>query len=308
MRDRTERVTLFLDRQAMGTRLDTHITQALAAPRESDERWHHLRSLHLRGDEATFRAAADLLESSDRDAREVGSDILAQLHTAAASSQDAERMRERAIQVLLRQLGCEQEPDVLQSIATAFGHLNSREAVPALCRLSRHPSADVRCGVAFGLLGQDDEQALRTLAKLSADTDPEVRDWATFGLGALTTLSDPWISAALVARLDDPHAETRAEAILGLAIRGDERAVLPLLREVDAAEDIAELPALIEDALLALTEKTGDVDLCRRVRALARRMAAEFPEDAVAAELRKALDRCATTMTGDVVAARRGRH
>jgi HEAT repeat protein len=70
------------------------------------------------------------------------------------------------------------------------------------------------------------------------------RNWATFGLGShLGCKGDPQlvdtldVREALAKRLEDPHAETRAEATLGLAIRGDERAIPVVIRELRAGAE-----------------------------------------------------------------------
>lgn len=55
--------------------------------------------------------------------------------------------------------------------------------------------------------------------ELTQDTDEDVRDWATFGLGVFGQLDSPEIREALVTRLSDTNADVRAEALAGLAAR-----------------------------------------------------------------------------------------
>jgi HEAT repeat protein len=55
------------------------------------------------------------------------------------------------------------------------------------------------------------------LAKLTADEDEEVRDWATFGLGVLGDIDTVEIREALAARLSDANDDAREEAVVGLA-------------------------------------------------------------------------------------------
>ena len=58
-----------------------------------------------------------------------------------------------------------------------------------------------------------------------------MRDWATFGL-AQSEAKDSATTEALAARTDDPHDDTRAEGIFGLARRHDPRARPLIEREL----------------------------------------------------------------------------
>lgn len=122
--------------------------------------------------------------------------------------------------------------------------------------------ADVRSGVVFGLTGYEIPDAVGGLISLSSDSNEDIRDWSTFGIGRMITLDTPAIRAALYARLDDPCIEARNEAIEGLATRFDE-AVLPvLIRELHDQVSIPLLEAAIALARPELCEalvaaKTG---------------------------------------------------
>jgi hypothetical protein len=72
---------------------------------------------------------------------------------------------------------------------------------------------------------------LAELIALSRDKDREVRDWATFQLGSQMELDNAEVRQALRDRLEDSDLDTRCEAFVGLARRGDEFAVAPLLQE-----------------------------------------------------------------------------
>ena len=113
--------------------------------------------------------------------------------------------------------------------------------------------------------GHNDKRAIAALIKLSGDDHPQVRNWATFGLGSLLEVDTPEIREALYQRflLEDPTdeetAEIQGEALVGLASRQDER-ILPKLMEqlmsenlsvleIEAAEELANpqlLPALLQ--------------------------------------------------------------
>jgi HEAT repeat protein len=68
--------------------------------------------------------------------------------------------------------------------------------------------------------------AIDGLVALAHDERASVRDWATFGLGTLSSATTPALIAALVERAADPDAQTRDEALAGLERRkGDGRVV-----------------------------------------------------------------------------------
>jgi HEAT repeat protein len=95
-------------------------------------------------------------------------------------------------------------------------------------------------------------------AALAADEDSDVRDWATFGLAQQITLDTPAIREVLARRLTDSDDDTRAEAIVGLAERGDERAVAPLVAMIDGGWEGMLIRQAVEalrhpDVLAALT-------------------------------------------------------
>ena len=120
-------------------------------------------------------------------------------------------------------------PRVLAVIAEALGHLGEPWGLSWLLRLRRHPDAGVRDGVVSALAGRTNPLATDALIELSVDPDPAIRDWATFALGALAPQDSPALRDALAARLEDADPEARIEAVHGLALRGDARAVEPAL-------------------------------------------------------------------------------
>jgi HEAT repeat protein len=63
---------------------------------------------------------------------------------------------------------------------------------------------------------------------MTTDAEELVRDWATFGIGIAGTTDSIEVRRALKARLDDPDATTRYEAVQGLARLRDE-CVVPIL-------------------------------------------------------------------------------
>lgn len=273
------------------------IEDALREEPDSSERWHHISELHKRGGDEAFAAAAELLDSSDPDRRAVGADILAQLGAAPGVPVEARPLRGPAVRLLLEQIEKETDAAVLQSIATAFGHLADPSTVPSLYELRRHPDEDVRHGVIFGLLGQEDDLAVEALIELSRDPGADNRDWATFGLGMQIERDDAQIRDALIARLDDEDDDTRGEALRGLAVRGDERAIPQLLIELESGRELDD-PSMVEEALLALAARTADPKLCPHVAAAQAEWAEACPDEPMPADLAAAVEACGLPSPG----------
>lgn len=267
------------------------IERALSEPADSEDRWRFVVALHGRGDEATFTAAAALLDSPDAERRSLGADILAQLGAAKDVPVEERPLAAPAAELLIERIDREEDPAALASMATAFGHLKDPRCVPSLHRLRGHPDEEVRHAVAYGLLGLDDDLAVETLVELSRDRDADVRDWATFGLGTQLDRDDAQVRDALVARLDDVDDDTRAEALRGLAARGDERAIPRLLAELDGPMAFQD-PGAIEDALLALAAAKPDKRLCRHVETRKRQWESGWPGDPLPDDLRLAVAAC----------------
>ena len=93
-------------------------------------------------------------------------------------------------------------------------------------------------GVLFALMWSEDPRAIEAIVELTTDEDPHIRDWATFSLGSREELDTTEIREALAARLYDPDADTRGEAMLGLVRRGDPRVFPALVKSLDADSDL----------------------------------------------------------------------
>jgi HEAT repeat protein len=182
-----------------------------------------LAALHWRGSRDVLTAAEHLCEDAEPRARAVGADILGQLGVPQRTFPD------ECATVLIQMMQRELDADVLQSVGLALGHLRDPRAIEPLLRLKGHASAVVRYGVAYGLHCHEDERAIRALIELSSDDDVDVRNWATFALGSQIMVDSVPIREALLERVHDRHRETRGEALLGLAKRGDERVLEPMV-------------------------------------------------------------------------------
>ena len=234
------------------------IVKAAISTDNEDICWDNIWILQARGGREELAAAAKLCDSADPNQRIIGINILGQL-----GMPDRSFPRE-CVDVLLELIDRESDANVIASIGIACGHLQDPRGVAPLVRWKNHPNPGVRMGVVLGLTCQEDELAIATLIELSDDEDEDIRNWATFALGSQIETNTPAIRDALFDRAilemgeDEPIAEIRGEALLGLAIRKDPRVVMPLFEElqsecvsrlaVEAASLLAEprlYPALI---------------------------------------------------------------
>jgi HEAT repeat protein len=189
---------------------------------------------------------------------------------------------------LLDALAVEEAAAPRASIVAALGHVGDPGTLGRVFPLAEDSSAEVRLAVAFAVATISPKplvpEARSALIHLSRDSDPEVRDWATFGLGTLSDDDGPDVRAALLDRAEDASHEARAEALFGLAVRRDPRAVPHLIRalqsplvgglEVDAAAAAGD-PRLLP-ALWAL-QHAGGADEVRLRRAIDRCSGRERP-------------------------------
>jgi HEAT repeat protein len=234
--------------------LDVRVDAALRAI-EQDCRWDLINGIVGECPDDVLPLSIELLNAADEQRRTLGADILGRLAGAEPSTRDA-------VVTALADALCDETGDsAVASIVAAIGHVGDGDGLSLVLPYADHPCAEVRLAVAFAVATIGPElvapRARDVLIRLSRDEEGEVRDWATFGLGTLTAADGPDVRAALLARAEDASRETRAEALFGLAVRRDPRAVPHLIRalrsphvgglEVDAAAASADprlLPAL----------------------------------------------------------------
>jgi HEAT repeat protein len=229
--------------------------------KDEDAAWDLITALHFRGTREVLTAAERLCAGPTAAERELGATILGQLGVPDRSFPD------ECFECLARTVRAETDPDVLQAIGVAFGHLDDPRCIELLLPFKAHPDETVRWGVVQGISGHDFPEAIEALIGLSQDEDEEVRDWATFGLGSLIDTDTPEIREALWARLSDSYEDARAEALTGLARRKDPRTVDLLLKEL-AADDV---DIMVIDA----AEELGDSRLLPALK----RLKKHWPED-----------------------------
>lgn len=276
----------YIDARTLEARKDpraTHefVTMALTEP-DDNAAWAAVEMLHFRGTREVFDTARQLCASQCPRERTLGANILGQLGVPTRT------FPKESVAVLLELLKGETDDGVLDAACIALGHTPDESAVPSLIRFKRHPNASVRFAVVFALAGYEDELAIKTKIDMSFDEDELVRDWATFGLGRID-VDTPEIRAALLARIADADETTRGEALVGLARRRDQRAIEPLIKEleryhnaehgdysVEAAEEFAD--ARLLRVLTRLKESAADHNSTRFDEAIRRCSAVGVPD------------------------------
>lgn len=254
--------------------------------------WNPVRILHFRADAPTMAAANNLFSSENGAERVLAADILAQVAVG-----DETRGTEAA-DILLPIFEQETDVEVLGAIACAFGFIKDARCIPRLVQLSIHPDETVRYEVVLGLSGHDEESAIAALIVLSSDADEDVRNWATFGLGKQTEVGTPELRNALIARLSDPDDETRHEALVGLALRGDTRVVPAFFKELKSAGSAEELEDwyLITEAAIAVIQAAKNYPDARWCLLLEELMGLEIGDPS---EARKAIKGCQSVRLRD---------
>jgi HEAT repeat protein len=251
---------------------------------DEDRAWRAIAELQRRGDRGVFEQACRLCRAEDAKARRVGVDILGQL--GVRYLQPGRAYHEETMALLLAMLEGERDPEVLTALGIALGHRQDPRSIAPLASLQDHSDELVRFGVVLGVSCHEDEQAIQTLIHLSSDSDTDVRDWATFGLGTQIDADMPAIRAALFARLSDEDGDTRGEALVGLARRHDARMVDPLLHDLEMG--------YCGSLLLEAAAACGDPRLYPALLRL-RETWENDPENWLSQELEAAIARCQPT-------------
>ncbi len=224
------------------------------AESDDEKAWKSVMALHYRGTQEVFDAAIQLTKSKKVFERQLGVDILSQLGVPKRA------FPKKTIQYLLGLMKKEKSPIVLCAIGVALGHLidsDDHRYVEEIVSLVDHKSSQVRFGSVHALAGCEHHLAIKSLIKLSADANKEVRNWATFGLGTQIDSNTISIRRALKSRLNDNDEEIRGEALVGLAkrrVRGTTNIIIkelqkksPMYLVLEAAEEVCNpkvLPAL----------------------------------------------------------------
>jgi HEAT repeat protein len=202
--------------------------QTLLGDYDDEIPWAAVHALRRLGTQEIFDKAAKWCESDNPLYRARGADVLAQLGRTIEHSHNNFPEESYGIITELAQRETHQLP--LNSAIAAMGHLGNSLAIPLIAKFHAHPDAETRFAVACALGSfPNDTLSVSILLKLMQDTDEDVRDWATFGLGVQGVCDSAAIRDALMERLSDCNSDVREEAMVGLALRQDQRVLAPVL-------------------------------------------------------------------------------
>lgn len=235
--------------------------------------WHAIAMLQKSGDRAVLDVCRNLCKSADARERAVAAATIGQL----GYSRDLLRDERFGLlkELLDAEVSGDADPEMLQSICFAFGHLKDPRGISSVIPLARHPLSFVRFSVVHALSALDDPAAIAALISLSNDDDSNVRDWATFGLGQLIETDTSEVREALWARLTDSDDNTRLEAISGLASRKDLRVIGHILAALEAGEVAASIYRAVTDL--------ADPIFCKYLRGT-KQSGRELPEEVVSSD------------------------
>jgi HEAT repeat protein len=198
--------------------LEPALSQALKEDPEAY--WAAVREVRLRDPESVFAALEPLAESEDPLLRQLVPDVLRGMPPLV----------EKMVALFKEMLASEDDAGVLDAIAAVFTEVKHASVVELLLPITKHELPELRLSAMQGLV-QALEQVMDRFIALAADQEGEVRSWALFALSALVEVRPQHVGVlreVFVAHMNDPHAEAKAESVLGLARCSDRRALDPV--------------------------------------------------------------------------------
>ncbi len=226
----------------------------------SDESWQAISELQMRGSPEALALARRLANSRNCRKRALGLYMASQLYRrqkgvpfgiAKYAVEDTQEMLLAGLHDI--------SLDALFAAISGLGHRPHPLALPELVKFASHPNQRVRFEVAVALGGYPEPDAVDALLRLAKDDSDAVRDWATFGIGSMHEVDSQRIRDLLWDNLQDTDEDVRGEALVGLAIRKDERVIPVLLKQLDTNCRVYELSA---------SEAIGSPHLLERLNAI----------------------------------------
>lgn len=235
---------------------------------DSDKSWQAIAELQMRGSPESLAISGRLAKYRNWRKRALGLYIASQLRRSQkggtiGSAEYALRETQAMLLAGLRD-GC---VEVVRAAISGFAHRPHQSALPDLIRFASHPDQQIRLQVAITLGSYIEIESIDALLRLATDISDDVRNWATFSICSMHRADNPKIRDLLWRNLQDSDEDVRGEAVVGLAIRKDERVISVLLElldtdcrvfELDAAERMAS--PLLLDRLNVLEKSVTDKD------------------------------------------------
>lgn len=162
-----------------------------------------------------------LIKSNDYKEKKVGIDVLCQLGT------NRKKFVKEFLKQIFKILKTENDEALISSCLFAIGHNNKNlnvSQIRFLTQFKNSKSKNIRYALVFSQLALKNEESMNSLLFLMKDKSPQVRDWATFGIGTQTDIDSEIIRESLYKNCFDKDEQTKSEAIVGLVNRNDKRA------------------------------------------------------------------------------------
>ncbi|MDP1828062.1 MAG: HEAT repeat domain-containing protein [Archangium sp.] len=190
--------------------------------------WEVVNALHDAAPHEVWSLVAPLATHDDVRLQQLVPDVLRGL------GREAQPLAAQTLELFAKMVAAGPPAELLACIANACVDFHDAAVVTMLAPHAGHSDDGVREGVLHALRRSSHPDALAALINLSRDGVEELREWATFALGSQLPLVDgPEVREALAARLTDAHEPTRDEAMIGLGLRGDARAIGPLRSQLE---------------------------------------------------------------------------
>lgn len=233
--------------------VESLFARTVAGDYESEDAWDAVGALRMNGSREIFERAAAWCTSDDPLRRARAASILCQLRRGTIPNHEV-LFRDESYLLLTNMLETEQDPTVIYSILSGFGHLDNVLAVPFILRYRDSPLPRVRYAACFALgCFPNDIRSVESLLKFTSDPNPEIRHWAVFGLGVMGDADSTEIRETLLRCLNDEDEDVREEAAVGLGKRQDRRVIPKLLTMLD--DDIAVRAVEAAAALLGMDQE-----------------------------------------------------
>ena len=225
---------------------------------DPDVYWELVSALRDRDAHEVWAQLVPLAKDKDVRLQQMVPDVLRGL------GREAQPLANETLQLFGQMLAAHPSAEVVACIANACVDFHHGSVVTMLVPYAGHERVEVREGVLHAVRRSGHPEAIAALINLSRDPVDELREWATFALGSQRPLVDgPEIREALAARLLDRHEPTRDEAVVGLGLRRDARALGPLRTQFERG--------FIGVALFEAARTMASPMLAQGLRALQRR-------------------------------------